>query len=75
MFENISETISNAAKNVGEFVMENKGKIALAGAAIAVGYVYRNEIADWANGLTSKVAEVPITEIGEAVVIDVVPSV
>ncbi len=34
------------------------------------------EIADWANGLVSKVREVPvgqITEVGEAMVIDVVP--
>lgn len=75
MFDNISETISNAAKSTGAFLNANKGKVALGVAAIGVAYYYRDEISNTVNDLVTKVSEVPVGQITDVVTVDVVPSV
>ena len=57
-------SVTNAAKSVGTYMWDNKGKIIVAGAAIGAAVMYREQIAEVANGLIDKVSnvEVPTVE-------------
>ena len=61
---NIASSVGNAAKSVGTYMWENKGKIIVAGAAIGAAVVYREEVSCFANSLIEKVSnvEVPTVE-------------
>ena len=55
--------LANTTRATGEYIWENKGKIAACAAAIGGAYYYREEIAEVANGMISKVAEAPTVEV------------
>lgn len=57
-------SVTNAAKSVGTYMWDNKGKIIVAGAAIGAAVVYREEVSCFANSLIEKVSnvEVPTVE-------------
>ena len=69
-FEFIKSGVSsvvNATKSTGAFLWENKGKIVVGAAAIGAAVYYREEIAEFSNGMITKVSgastvEVPTVE-------------
>ena len=60
--KSVVSSVSNVVTDAGKFAWENKGKIIVGAAAIGVAVYYREEIAEAANGMISKVSEVTSTE-------------
>ena len=61
--ENVTSNIANATRATGEYIWQNKGKIVACAAAVGAAVYYREEIAGFANGMISKVTEVPTVEV------------
>lgn len=58
-----ASSVSNAIADTGAFLWENKGKIVVGAAAIGVAVYYREEVAEFTNGMISKVSKVPAVEV------------
>ena len=58
-----ASSVSNAAKSAGTFVWQNKGKIIAGAAAVGAAVYYREEIAEFTNGMLTKVTDVASTEV------------
>ena len=73
MFANFASSVKSAAESTGSFLNANKGKIALGVAAVGAAVYFRDEIAEVATGLITKVTEVtPVAaEVVEATVVTV----
>ena len=64
-FEFIKSTassVSNAVTDAGKFAWENKGKIVAGAVAIGAAVYYREEIAEFTNGMVTKVSDVASSE-------------
>ncbi len=73
MFEKFTASVKSAAKSTGAFLNNNKGKIAVTVAAVGAAVYFRDEIAEVATGLVTKVTSVTpaAVEVVEATVVTV----
>ena len=55
-------SVSNAVTGAGKFAWDNKGKIVVGAAAIGAAIYYREEVAEFTNGMISKVTEASTVE-------------
>jgi len=53
----------HATKSTGAFLWNNKGKIVACAAAVGTAVYYREEIAEFTNGMLTKVTDVASTEV------------
>ena len=58
-----ASSVVKAGKSAANFVWENKGKIAVGAAAVGAAVYYREEIAEFTNGVLTKATEVPTVEV------------
>lgn len=55
--------LANTTRATGECIWNNKGKIVACAAAVGVAVYYREEIAEFTNGMVTKITEVPAVEV------------
>ena len=58
-----ASSVSNVVTDAGKFAWENKGKIVAGAVAIGAAVYYREEIAEFTNGMVTKFTEVPAVEV------------